>query len=173
MNLNNLKVKFTNYKLPRWNELPEIHFYMDQVIEFTEKYLKLFLCEDSGKLISPSIVNNYVKHKIIPSPEKKRYSREHIALLLIICILKPIMPISSIKFLIDCQLKNISLEQFYNNFCYEQETSLKNTIHFINENINTPDKDRAKENFSNTIMKSAIASNSNKVIVDKLLHMNS
>ena len=44
---------------PRWEELPEIELYMDQVIAFTEKYLK-FIAEDGTKAITPSIINNYV-----------------------------------------------------------------------------------------------------------------
>ena len=82
--------KLAEHKLPRWNALPDIELYMDQVVAVMEKQLSLYqenYAEDA-RLITPSIINNYVKLKIIPAPVKKRYSREHLAYLIIICILK-------------------------------------------------------------------------------------
>lgn len=168
-----IKTSFSEYKLPRWDELPEIDFYMDQVIEFTEKHLSLFLSDESGKLISPSIVNNYVKNKIIPPPIKKRYSREHIAFLLIICILKPIMPISSIQILINSRIQNKPLEEIYNNFCDEQEASLGETINMLNADVSLliKSEEDLEESLSNLTIKRAIVSNSNKIITNKLLYV--
>ena len=86
------------HKLPYWDELPEIDLYMDQVIVLMEKYLSWYIEENQEtKIITPSMINNYVKLGIIPPPEKKKYSKVHIAYLIIICSLKQVMPIPDIK----------------------------------------------------------------------------
>ena len=90
--------KLAAHKLPRWESFPDIELYMDQVVAVMEKALELYNKSGSeeSKLITPSIINNYVKLKIIPAPHKKRYNREHLAYLVMICILKQTLAISSI-----------------------------------------------------------------------------
>ena len=104
-NLNEIFQEFSSkmkkHKLPHWEDLPEIDLYMDQVIALMEKYLSDLTTQEDSKLITPSMINNYVKLNIIPAPTKKKYSREHIAYLVIICSLKQVMPIPKIKELID------------------------------------------------------------------------
>lgn len=100
-------------KIPTWNELPELDLYMDQIIVLMEKYLG---STPKDKLITPSMINNYVKLGIIPSPIKKKYSKIHIAHLIIICSLKQVMPIADIKILIDEKLKNSSIEELLNEY---------------------------------------------------------
>lgn len=90
------KIKsFKDFNMPRWDDLPEIDLYMDQVISVTDKLLSSLSVEDTP-ILTPSMINNYVKNRIIPPPVKKKYSREHLAKLIIICIMKPIMEISAI-----------------------------------------------------------------------------
>ena len=90
------KIKiFSDFHMPRWNDLPEIDLYMDQVISVTDKYLGVFSATGEP-VLTPSMINNYVKNRVIPPPEKKKYKREHLAKLLVICILKPTMEISAI-----------------------------------------------------------------------------
>ena len=60
------------HKLPHWEDLPEIDLYMDQVIALMEKYLSDLTTQDDSKLITPSMINNYVKLNIIPAPTKKK-----------------------------------------------------------------------------------------------------
>lgn len=114
-------------RFPRWEELPEIELYMDQVIAFTEKYLKFF-SEDGVKVITPSIINNYVKLGIIPPPVKKKYSRAHLAYLIIVCTLKQILPISTVRTLISHKVKRFSIDTVYNNFCDEQEEVFRKSL---------------------------------------------
>lgn len=100
-------------KIPLWNELPELDLYMDQVIGLMEKYLN---ASKKDKLITPSMINNYVKLGIMPPPQKKKYSKTHIAYLIIICSLKQVMPIPNIKILIDEKLKKSSIEELLNEY---------------------------------------------------------
>lgn len=79
----------SDFQLPGWNELPQIALYMDQVIGLINQYLGFFVYDPSEeKLLTPSMVNNYVKQRLLPPPVKKKYGRKHIALLIMICTMK-------------------------------------------------------------------------------------
>ena len=107
--------------LPRWAELPDLALYMDQVLLLMARYLGACPGTDARGLTA-SMVNNYVKLGVLPAPVKKRYGREHLATLVMICLLKPILPIASIRMLLDAQLKEQSLASCYDAFCalYEE-----------------------------------------------------
>ena len=53
---------FEGFHMPRWNDLPEIDLYMDQVISVTDKYLGA-LCTTDDPILTPSMINNYVKNE--------------------------------------------------------------------------------------------------------------
>ncbi len=71
-------------KLPAWNELPTLELYMDQVVIVLNDYLGMYAAGED-KTVTQAMINNYVKQKLIPPPVKKKYSRVHLALLMIIC----------------------------------------------------------------------------------------
>ena len=78
--------------LPRWEELPNIELYKEQVIELLELYLKPL----GIRPITASMINNYTKLNLIPAPIKKKYSRKHLAHIFIIALLKDVFEISEI-----------------------------------------------------------------------------
>ena len=78
-----------SYRLPEWEELPQIELYLDQVIALVNNYVGFFVYDPTEeKLLTPSMVNNYVKLRLIPAPVRKKYGRKHIALLLMVCTFK-------------------------------------------------------------------------------------
>ena len=52
--------KIIKHHLPRWNELPEIDLYLDQVVNYLEKYLGILSSNDDDKIITKTMINNYV-----------------------------------------------------------------------------------------------------------------
>ena len=82
--------------LPAWDDLPAIPLYMDQVILYLGESLELFQREGSS-LLTSSMINNYVKTGLIPHPDKKKYTKEHLAGLMAVCMLKQVLPIQDIK----------------------------------------------------------------------------
>ncbi len=86
---------------PAWEELPGIPLYMDQVILYLGESLRLFQPEEGSGLLTSSMINNYVKHGLIPHPEKKKYAKEHLAGLMAVCMLKQVLSIQDIKTLFD------------------------------------------------------------------------
>ena len=79
-----------NYHCPRYEEYPDIGFYMEQVVELLNKNLSVFRI-DNRKYITSTMINNYVKQKIIEAPKNKKYSRNQICWLFAIGILKQIL----------------------------------------------------------------------------------
>lgn len=157
-----------NYHCPRFKELPEIELYIDQVICILQKYLSIFLKDKEVQVITPSMINNYVKQEVLQPPVKKKYDREHIAYLFVICILKKSMSISEIKDSINIMRKIYSVEDGYNLFCDELEKAIKATFN--------PTK-RQTENFTETdlrevaTMRAMVMTFANSVLVDRLIMM--
>lgn len=99
--------------LPVWNELPDIDLYMDQVTSLVNRYLEN---KTKERMLTPSMVNNYVKMKLMPAPVKKKYGREHLMYLIVICVLKQVMPLSSVEKLLQEGLTETAPDVFYENF---------------------------------------------------------
>lgn len=89
----------TRIELPRWETLPDIGLYMDQVITLMERAFAPFL---PGAEITKSMVNNYVKVGLIKRPVGKRYDREHLALLIMIGVLKQALSLECIGQVLAC-----------------------------------------------------------------------
>ena len=115
------------FHIPRWNELPAIDLYKDQVLTYIENSLKDYIKSDE-KFLTKTMINNYVKHGILQPPINKKYNKLHIAELFAICILKQVYSISEIKELLALALKTNSAENSYNKFCDYLTNSLISTF---------------------------------------------
>ena len=130
------KEDIEEFHMPRWEELPEIDLYLDQVVTFIDKYLLYYLNDGENQkdekkeqnVLTKTMINNYVKQKIMDAPIKKKYSRSNIAYLFVICILKQCYSINDIDKLIKFILKSTPLEVAYNKFCDVFENTLKCTF---------------------------------------------
>ncbi len=79
-------------------ELPNIELYMDQVTTFMEQRLKMTSRNpEDDKIMTKTMINNYVKNRLMPPPDKKKYSREHMLLLIFIYYFKGFMSIGDIQ----------------------------------------------------------------------------
>jgi len=89
------KIKTLDYVDP--DEIPNIDLYMDQVTTFMDKHLKSSKRYSEDKLLTKTMINNYTKNNLLPSPNKKKYSKEHILLLIFIYYFKNILTINDIQ----------------------------------------------------------------------------
>ena len=112
--------------LPRWEELPDLELYMDQVLSLMERYLGAYPGYDR-KGLTASMVNNYVKQGVMPPPVKKKYARIHLAHLIMICVLKGSFPIELIKNLILSASGEMD-GTGYDSFCDEFEASMRRAV---------------------------------------------
>ena len=113
------------YETVSWDHMPEIDLYMDQVITYMDKQLRLFQVKENSKLLTSSMINNFVKDGLLPRPDHKKYSREHLAGLLIICMLKQVLSISDISALSQELSLESSPEQLHSIFCSIEKSALQ------------------------------------------------
>jgi hypothetical protein len=115
------------FRCPRWAELPALSLYMDQVLIVLEGGLSLF--SDKTELATTStMINNYVKLKLLTPPVNKKYSKEHIAKLMMICVLKREFSMSEVAGLFELITENRGIDDAYDLFCEELEYSLKHAF---------------------------------------------
>ncbi len=123
----------SSFSFPDWERLPEIYLYMDQVLSYMDKQLELFERNPEDPLLTSSMVNNYVKAGVLPRPEQKKYSREHLTLLTLICLLKSVLSIPDIAFLTQSRLKECSEKDLYKTFCSAQSRALQDVCQRVLE----------------------------------------
>lgn len=68
-------IKITNFHIPRWNELPTIDIYSDQLVTYIEKYLNPYIGSADTPVITKTMINNYVKQQVIHAPIKKNIGK--------------------------------------------------------------------------------------------------
>lgn len=102
-----------NMALPQWELLPDIGLYMDQVITLMDRTFSPAL--PKGEM-TKSMVNNYVKVGMIPRPVGKKYDREHLAMLLMICVFKQALSMESISRLLGFLCER-DVRTGYDQFC--------------------------------------------------------
>lgn len=112
-NLKNVKYIFPD-------DIPNIDLYMDQVTTFMDKHLKSSKRYSEDKLLTKTMINNYTKNKLLPPPVNKKYSKEHMFLLIFIYYFKNILSINDIQSIFNPLTKrfyggksDISLEKIY------------------------------------------------------------
>ena len=81
-------------------DIPNIDLYMDQVTTFMEEQLVSSKRYADDKILTKTMINNYAKNKLLPPPEKKRYSKEHVLMLIFIYYFKNILSINDIQTLL-------------------------------------------------------------------------
>ena len=121
------KEEYINYRCPRWEDFPEVELYADQVISIMVKYFSCFF--EKGQMpITQSMINNYVKQKIVKPPIKKKYDRVHLSYLAVVCLLKRFLSLSQICDGMAMILEDSTVEEAYNSFCDQLEACLKDTF---------------------------------------------
>ena len=113
------------FDLPDWNTLPQLDLYMDQVIILLKQHLAPLHHGEEDKAITSSIINNYVRMKIMPAPVKKKYSRVHLACLIMICVLKQSLSISRIQRILPSDHSEDNVHRLYNDFVQQYRTVQK------------------------------------------------
>lgn len=113
----------TEFLLPRFRELPQLGLYSDQVVTLVNEVLSPLLPADEGGKkkdslpFTASMLNNYVKLRILSAPVKKQYTLEQVATAIVLCVLKQVYSISEISALISFALDSAELPKAYDRFC--------------------------------------------------------
>ncbi len=113
-----------SYRCPRWETWPGIDLYMDQVISILEESVQLFYTEALAKPVTATMINNYVKQKIITPSKNKKYQKEHLAYLYILFLLKPVVSLPDICAVLSYLQTLPDAAKAYAMFGYEIERAL-------------------------------------------------
>lgn len=95
--MNSIFAKIAELDYIKPDEIPNIDLYMDQVTTFMEENLASTKRHEDDKILTKTMINNYAKNDLLPPPEKKKYSKEHVLTLIFIYYFKSILSISDIQ----------------------------------------------------------------------------
>lgn len=131
-------------------DIPNIELYMDQVTTFMDSQLESFKRYPEDKVLTKTMINNYAKNHLLPAPNKKKYSKEHLLMLIFIYYFKSFLSISDIQAL----LTPLSDRFFQNKDGLNMEDLYQEVFSMEREQIESLKKDltakykKAEESFS-------------------------
>lgn len=146
--LNNWLEKLEKFNFIDYQKLPDIELYMDQILTIIQRQISVYNYSSFDKLLTSSMVNNYVKGNVIPAPISKKYNREHLALLEEVCTLKQVLSIAEVKQIIDSTYKlGTNNEQAFNDFQEKCTTANHKATDFTKDKLtDVPNNDTNKLN---------------------------
>ncbi len=176
-NFNSLKeelMDFSNtlgsHRTEDWSQFPGIDLYMDQVVTYLEKLLNIVGAEDTGKIITSSMVNNYVKEGYMKRPVNKKYDRGHLVTLYIMSMLKPILPIP----LIAHSLNNFNDEQEYRSFFEELAKLQDQAFNTVSQKLSAALDQLNEEDYEKALRLFALQltseANAYRIVAEKILN---
>ena len=135
------KLKSIDYV--KTEDIPNIGLYMDQVTTFMDEQLEACKRYDDDKILTKTMINNYAKNNLLPAPEKKKYSKEHVLTLLFIYYFKNLLSISDIQAL----LNPLTDSYFGNKDDFNMEDVYNEVFHLEKEESGKLLKDLGKKYF--------------------------
>ncbi|MCX7026123.1 MAG: DUF1836 domain-containing protein [Spirochaetes bacterium] len=123
-----------------WDRLPDIGLYMDQVVTYIEKELESLRKAGDEKLVTPSMINNYAKANLIPRTEGKKYSKQHIALLLSAFTLKRVLSVQDMASLLSGLGGLENTKAFYESFRQSMDRAAKETVAVVGKGISAAEE---------------------------------
>ena len=150
------------FKLPKIDELPSIDLYMDQVLTYISTTLKPLIEDDND--LTASMINNYVKGKVIKAPNAKKYDRINLAQLIFISSVKQVLTIAQIKELLDNDLIN-----HYDQLIDCESEMLNKTINEISAFMSQSEDNNDKLMLYKVAVKLAIEAEIKKIVVSKIM----
>jgi len=158
MDIETLKGDIEAWQPVKWDSMPDIELYMDQVVTYLERQLALFQGENEGGIVTRSIINNYVKDGLVPRPVNKRYAREQLSALMMACVLKRVLPMQQVR-----QLLSAGSQEGYAAF----SASLKQALDREAEQLQEKDDGSLKE----LALRYALRAAASCLMADRLLAM--
>ena len=118
---------FEELDIVKSEDIPDILLYMDQMTGLIDEKLQSFKREEEDKLLTKTMINNYTKNKLLPPSDKKKYTKNHVMLLVLIYFYKNVLSFADIKRLCDLSIyENFEKEDESFSKLYDTITSLEN-----------------------------------------------
>lgn len=144
-------------KLPLWDELPQFELYMDQLLEYVNEVLAPLEIAP----VTATMVNNYVKKKVIFPPLKKKYANAQIADIILVTMLKSVFALDLIRQGMDQITISMYPKQAYNYY-----------VEHVIERFQAPNQIQVKalnENPQLALIDTTIEAMINKLNAEKIL----
>ena len=192
----NLQTFFASLRSPtpaEWEILPDIGLYMDQVVTWLERQMsppeisaradfqtteKSSAATNGSRVargavstsLTPSMINNYAKAKIIPRTEGKKYSREHLALLLVVFSLKRVLSMSDLGALTSGLMDSSEIKRMYEIFLASISASTADTAEEVRASLDPYGESPAARNaIRDLALKLSIEASAKSLAAEKLL----
>ena len=127
-------------------DIPNIELYMDQVTTFMDSQMASKRYPDD-KVLTKTMINNYAKNHLLPSPNKKKYSKEHVLMLIFIYYFKSFLSISDIQALLTPladkyfqKNESLNMEDLYNEVFGMEKEQVENLKKDLMEKYDTASK---------------------------------
>lgn len=125
--------------------IPNLDLYMDQVITLFENKLSHTKRYEEDKLLTKTMINNYIKDKVLMPAVKKKYTKEHILLMILLYDLKQVLAIGDIKYLFGILIENgevnsevlSDIYQIFIDLKLEEASSFEKEVSKIEDSIYT------------------------------------
>ena len=142
-----------SFHIPRWEDLPAVDLYMEQVITLIHSNLGAFFEQVGIQPITKNMINNYVKAKIVQAPVNKRYPRISVAMIIVVYILKSCYETEDVGKLIRMGVDlEAGVPLTYNRFCDAIENAVKavfsGEVHIKDMQIPGRERKYLMENFA-------------------------
>lgn len=122
------------------DQIPELDLYIDQILMLFEDKLGDNRRHEKDKILTKSMVNNYSKERMIRPMRGKKYTREQILQILLICSLKNMLSIGDIKRLMTVLMEEgvqaQGLEEIFRNDRDNQQ-SLRQDVEVIIQHLHS------------------------------------
>ena len=124
--LNSILASLNRIENIKLEDIPNIDLYMDQLTTFMEEKLrKTTRYPNEDKVLTKTMINNYAKNDLLPPPVRKKYSKDHLILLIFIYYFKNILSINDIQTLLSpvkerfhtSDTDNLTLSDIYKVLC--------------------------------------------------------
>ena len=165
----------TDYHLPEWDSIPDFGLYMDQVIVLLEQYLSFIPTPAGAKehIVTSATINNYVRLKIMPAPEKRKYHRIHIAYLIMILTMKQSLSISDVQKILPADSNETDVRAVYEDYSLK----FRRVGLFFNQQVQSAAEGvRSTEQSSDNavellVIESALIAGFSKILAEKLIRL--
>lgn len=142
------------------DQIPSIPLYMDQVTGYLDDIFSNYKRNEKEKVLTKTMINNYVKAEVLESPAKKKYSKEQIMKLIMIYNLKNIIQINEIEQILNT-FSNITTTEMYTIFANIEKD--------VKRNVKKDLADLDKSDRLETILQLLLSANLQKKIAEILI----
>lgn len=127
--------RYTDGSYIKASMLPDLDLYVDQITTFLTRHLAKTIRFEDDKIMTKTMINNYTKNHLLPPPDKKKYSRDHILLMIFIYYFKNFLPISDIKTILGPltdkyfhKTVDLNLEAIYTTLFSKEDTFVQEVL---------------------------------------------